>query len=132
GPLGTETFTDKFDLIVLMDVYEHIAVVDRLGLHQALKDLCNDHGRIVLSFPTPGYLAWLRQHQPDQIQPVDENISIETIAALASDTNTEVLLYQEVNVWHEGDYAHAVLGRRKWDAAATNSHTTATGMIGKI
>ena len=132
GPLRAETFTDKFDLIVLMDVYEHIAVVDRLGLHQVLKDLCNDHGRIVLSFPTPGYQAWLRQHHPDQIQPVDENVSIETIAALASDTNTEVLLYQEVNVWHEGEYGHAVLGRRKGDAAAINTHTLNIGLVGKI
>ena len=132
GPLRAETFTDKFDLIVLMDVYEHIAVVDRLGLHQVLKDLCNDQGRIVLSFPTPGHQAWLRQHHPDQIQPVDENISIETIAALARDTNTEVLLYQEVNVWHEGDYGHAVLGRRKGDAAAINTHTLNIGLVGKI
>jgi len=131
GHLGAETFTDKFDLIVLMDVYEHIAVVDRPGLHQVLKDLSSDEGRIVLSFPTPGHLAWLRQHHPDQIQPVDENISIETIAALANDTNTEVLLYQEVSVWYEGDYAHAVLlRRRKWDAAAV--HMPTTGMIGKI
>jgi hypothetical protein len=29
-----------------------------------------------------------------------------------SETGTEVLLYQEVDVWHVGDYAHAVLGNR--------------------
>lgn len=132
GPLRTEIFTEKFDFIVLMDVYEHIAVVDRLELHQVLKDICSDHGRIALSFPTPAHLAWLRQYHPDQIQPVDENISIETIVTLARETNTEILLYQEVNVWHRGDYAHAVLGRGNWDVAATDGHTPPTGMIGKI
>lgn len=132
GPLRTETFTEKFDFIVLMDVYEHVAVVDRLELHEVLKDICSDHGRIVLSFPTLCHLAWLRQYHPDQIQPVDENISIETIVMLARETGTEVLLYQEVNVWHNGDYAHAVLGRRNWNPAATNTGMPPTGMMEKI
>jgi len=113
GALVKGKLGGKFDLIVLMDVYEHIAVEDRPSLHEALAELRNDRCRIILSFPTPRHLAWLRQHQPDQIQPVDEDISIETILDLARDLGTEFLLYQEVGVWHEGDYAHAVLGKRQ-------------------
>lgn len=119
GPLLKGRVAGKFDLIVLMDVYEHIAVENRPVLHEALGDMQNESSRIFLSFPTPRHLAWLRQYQPDQIQPVDEDVTLHTIIALARDLGSGVQIYQEVGVWHEGDYAHAVLGRRDgWVAVA--------------
>jgi trans-aconitate methyltransferase len=117
GILAKGVLPDKFDLIVLMDVYEHIAVQDRPGVHQMLKDILNDEGRIVLSFPTPRHQAWLRQHEPEEIQPIDEDIALGPISSFAFDSDCEILLYQEVGIWHEGDYAHAVLGKgRGWTA----------------
>lgn len=128
GTLDIGTLSGKFDLVVLMDVYEHVTVADRRELHQALRELRSDSGRIVLSFPTPRYQAWLRQDHPDQIQPVDEDVSIETISALARDTKTDVLLFQEVNVWHEGDYSHAVLGRHDGWVASTSTPPATMGI----
>jgi SAM-dependent methyltransferase len=120
GPLENDRVAGKFDLILLMDVYEHIAVESRPRLHSALRKIQAPGCRMVLSFPTPRHLAWLRGHQPDQIQPIDEDVWIETMSTLAKDLGSEILLYQEVGVWHEGDYAHAVLGRVDgWIAAAT-------------
>lgn len=116
GPLVKGKLPGKFDFMVLMDVYEHIACNNRPALHEALKDLQSNDCRIFLSFPTPRHLAWLREHHPEQIQPVDEDISLATILALAQDTDNEVLLYQEVDVYQEGDYAHAVLGKGKLDS----------------
>lgn len=112
GPLTPGSLEGKFDLVLMMDVYEHIAVEDRTALHGAIAGLLGPRGRIILSVPTPRHLAWLRQHQPDEIQPVDEDIRIETLSALARATETEILLYEEVDVWHYGDYAHVVLGRK--------------------
>lgn len=112
GPLVSGRLAGQFDLIVLMDVYEHIPVEDRADLHKALKELQRENARIVLAFPTPRHLAWLKIHQPDRIQPVDEDITVQTMVTLAEETGTEVLCYKEVGVWHEGDYAHAVLGRQ--------------------
>jgi len=132
GPLVKGSLAGKFDLTVLMDVYEHIPVGDRSVLHEALAGLLNHTGRIVLSFPTPRHLAWLRHYQPDQIQPVDEDITIDTILALARDTGTEVWLYQEVGVWHEGDYAHAVLGRREAWVAGTKNYQPGDGIRRRI
>jgi len=131
GPLVKGKLAGKFDLIVLMDVYEHIAVGDRPALHEALSELLDDGCRTVLSFPTPRHQAWLRQYHPDQIQPVDEDISIDMISALAGDTGTQVLLYQEVGVWHEGDYAHAVVGKYERWRAVTRSRPP-TGGIRRI
>lgn len=100
----------NFDLIVLMDVYEHISIQDRPSLHCTLRESISDLGRIFLSIPTPAHLHWLKTHKPDQIQPIDEDINIETILTLANETETVVICYKEVNVWKERDYAHIVLG----------------------
>jgi SAM-dependent methyltransferase len=119
GPLVKGKIAGQFDLVVLIDVYEHIAAGDRLALHEALAEIQDESGRMVLTFPTPRHLAWLKEHQPEQIQPVDEDIGLGQISKLAQATGNEVLLYQEIGVWHEGDYAHAVLGRREgWAAVA--------------
>lgn len=113
GPLKKGALDGKMDLVVLIDVYEHIARADRPLLHAAIRELMDDGSRIILSFPTPRHLEWLRRNKPSEIQPVDEDISIATISALASETATDVLFYQEVDIWHHGDYAHAVLGRQR-------------------
>ncbi len=111
GILTKDTLPGPFDLVVLMDVYEHIAWADRPALHKALAHLLSSTGRIALSFPTPRHLAYLRAYVPGGIQPVDEDIDVHVVAQLAKDTATEVILYKEVNIWHPGDYGHAVLAR---------------------
>ena len=112
GPLTKNLLKEKFDLIVLMDVYEHIQSIDRAVLHEALKELLSDDCRVILTIPTPRHLEVLKREAPHLIQPVDEKVFPETILSLVNDLDQELLLYREVDVWHKGDYFHAVIGRR--------------------
>jgi 2-polyprenyl-3-methyl-5-hydroxy-6-metoxy-1,4-benzoquinol methylase len=107
--LTEETFDEKFDLIVFMDVYEHIATTDRPFVHTALKKILNNKGKIFLSVPTPQNLKWSLIHKPETMQPVDEHISFDVINKLALDTDTEVQLYQVKSIWNTGDYSHVIL-----------------------
>jgi SAM-dependent methyltransferase len=109
GTLEAVNFTRQFDLIVMVDVYEHIAVEDRYKLHSTIKNLLTQNGRLILTFPTPGHQNWLRNNALDLIQPIDEDITQEVILTLARETGTRIILYQEVSIWHDGDYAHVVL-----------------------
>jgi SAM-dependent methyltransferase len=117
GTLLTAALIGDFDLILLMDVYEHIARDERAGVHTALGALASERARLILSFPTPRHQRWLRAEHPDELQPVDEDIYPETAAALAEAVGASLALYREVDVWHEADYAHAVLVRRSGYAA---------------
>lgn len=108
GILTPDTFKETFDLIIFMDVYEHIAVHDRPVVHAAIKKILNDKGRLMLSVPTPHNLKWSAVHKPETMQPVDEHISLSVINQLALETDTEVLLYQTKDIWNVGDYAHVV------------------------
>lgn len=107
--LTTDTFNEQFDLIIFMDVYEHIAVNDRPEVHSALKKILRNKGHIVLTVPTPHNLKWSLVNKPETMQPVDEHISFDVIGKLAADTGTEVMLYEIKSVWNTGDYAHIVL-----------------------
>ena len=102
-----------YDVIVLVDVYEHIAEADRAAFNASLEPLLSATGRIVLTFPTPAYQRMLRSTTPDKLQPVDEDIEMQTLQGLAGATATNLLMYREHDVWLTGDYGHAVLGRRE-------------------
>ncbi|HVI46910.1 MAG TPA: class I SAM-dependent methyltransferase [Chitinophaga sp.] len=120
GILDDEVFAGKkFDLIVLFDVYEHIPNEIRASFDRTLNNILSDTGIIFLAFPTPQFQTFLKQHSPELIQPVDEDIDVHTIASLAAATNTNVIIYKEVKVWRQGDYAHAFLRKadKQWGGA---------------
>lgn len=120
--LSREPVEGSFDLIVMLDVYEHIGLSARPHLHRTIKNCLSEKGRLILSFPTPPHLAWLRANQPDQIQPIDNDVSALHVAEMAEELRTALLLYREVDVWRTADYAHAVLARRqKWPDSVPSS-----------
>ena len=111
GPIREGVLNGEFELVLMMDVYEHIPPTDRKGLHTVLKSLLGAESRFILTIPTPSNQDYARIHCPSELQPVDENIGLSEIATLAEDTNTKLLYYREVGIWRYGDYFHMVLGK---------------------
>lgn len=111
GLVEEAAFGGRFDLIVLMDVYEHVAQRERTRLHAAIRSLLADEARIVFSIPTPLLQQTTRASRPELLQPVDEDVTMADIVRLAADTDTHVLYFRDVGIWRYGDYAHFVLGR---------------------
>ena len=99
---------DKYDLIFLMDVYEHIPATERDELHQFIANNISDDGFVFISCPTPQHLEYLKIHNPSQIQPIDENISIEVLLNFSKQTQLSLIQYKEVCVWRAADYFHAI------------------------
>jgi len=113
GLIKEGTLSGKFDFIVLMDVYEHIALKDRPTLHAAIEAALDDDGRVFFSVPTPDCLQEIRDHDPSILQPVEEDVGPTDVLKAAEDTDTRLLFYREIGIWCYGDYAHFVLGRFK-------------------
>jgi SAM-dependent methyltransferase len=109
--LRNGSVSEKFDFVVMMDVYEHIAVGQRPDLHAFIAGALTASGRIFLSVPTPQHLQFLRDRHPEEIQPVDEDIDVAVLQRLSEEIDGRLLFYREVSIWHTGDYAHAVIGR---------------------
>jgi len=101
----------EFDLIVLMDLYEHIEQSERDDFHAAVARVMAPAGAVFLSFPTPEYQAHLRANEPHKIQPVDEDISAADLERFAADCEAKLENYRKISVWRRWDYAHAWLQR---------------------
>jgi SAM-dependent methyltransferase len=121
----------QFDLIVFVDVYEHIPQNERPGLHAFLRERLSPDGIIFLSCPTPAFLAWLKINNPTKIQPVDEDIDISVLQVLASETKTHLRYYEEQKVWRSGDYFYAALHNFPFAYKSTETPGK-TGIIKKI
>lgn len=108
--------TGEFDLIVMMDVYEHIGKDERSRLHQWIGKRFSQKGRIVLSFPLPEYQTYCREKFPDKMQPVDEDVFCSDMMKLADESGAKLIFYKKISVWRYqdyflNDYAHAVVSK---------------------
>ena len=113
GGLGECGLTGEFDLVLMMDVYEHIAPSERPALHALLRQLLSPESRLLLMAPTPAHQDYLHTWLPQSLQPVDEDVSPADIVRLGAEIDARLLCYREVGVWRYGDYFHAVLGRTR-------------------
>lgn len=66
--------TEKFDLIVLPDVLEHIPVEQHQALFGKLKNVLAPQGKICIHIPDPYALEWIRKHTPELMQIIDQSL----------------------------------------------------------
>ncbi len=101
-----------FDAITLIDVYEHIPVSDRDGFHQHLRRLLSNRGQVLIASPTPLHQQWLREHAPEGLQPVDEDVTLEDMQALARSLDGQLTVFHYRSVWNTNDYFHALVEKK--------------------
>ena len=104
-------FAVMFDAIIMLDVYEHIGVEDRANFHNKLDSMLSERGVIILSCPTITHQNHLRKHNPSGLQPINEDVTRETLENLGRDTNAVLAEFCPVSIWRREDYFHAFLNR---------------------
>ncbi|MEJ2722066.1 MAG: class I SAM-dependent methyltransferase [bacterium] len=95
-----------FDVILLPDVIEHIPKDRYTALFGSLERALSPSGRVLLTFPSPGYQEYLRSHHPEHLQVVDETVRP---ADIVSSTSLELHYYSRRDVWMRKQYVHVVL-----------------------
>lgn len=101
-----------YDLVVMVDTFEHIAAEDRPALYAVLRARLAAEARIVVTVPTPEMLRHVAANVEGGLQPVDEDIDLPVILGFAEGVGAELVSYRKVGIWFYGDYAHFVLARR--------------------
>lgn len=114
-----EDVDGRFDEIFMLDVYEHFPVEARPVVHTRLASLLREHGRLVLTVPTPEYQHHLRVNDPAGLQPVDEDVTTEDLARLAEDLGGRLVVDRKISVWRSHDYRHALIERGSPSACAS-------------
>lgn len=104
---------EKFDIISLIDVFEHLDEYDRTNLADFIKEHIQNDGRIIFTCPTPQHLDFLRQNYPDEIQPIDENISMEVLMKFSNQICIPLSYYALKSIRMPGDYFHAIFSHKQ-------------------
>lgn len=111
-------FDRQFDAVLLIDVYEHIPAEDRKAFHQSLRRLLAPNARIIVTCPTIYHQQWLRDHQPEGLQPVDEDLTLANMVQMAEELEGQLSVFALQSVWHGNDYFHAMIDLQpKWGIA---------------
>lgn len=90
----------RFDWMVLPDVLEHIPV----SLHQMVFKTLQAHAapscRILIHIPHPERIRWLRQHQPQHLQIIDQDLNTHSLIGTLRSCGFELSFYNEYPLHH--------------------------------
>jgi SAM-dependent methyltransferase len=105
-----ESIEGTWDFVLLPDVYEHIPRDSRSCLHRHLKECLGPQGSILLTIPSPGKQASLRE-SGHGLQIVDETVTVEDLLELTRDVGAALTYFNMISVWDTNDYIHAIVQR---------------------
>jgi trans-aconitate 2-methyltransferase len=72
--MSTFQTASPFDFIVLPDVLEHIPIEQHTRLFQVLSGVLHANGVLAIHIPDPYALEWIRVHEPEALQIIDQSI----------------------------------------------------------
>ena len=74
---------EKFDVVVLSDVLEHIPIEYHDALFKKINDLLNKDGFIFINIPDPAFLEWVAVHEPEKLQVIDQPLHSDELISMA-------------------------------------------------
>ena len=103
-----EQHPNGYDVITLIDVIEHIETAERPGLLAQLTDISADDAYLLLTYPSPEYQRYLTEHQPDELQIIDNALERDVLLSEAAAAGWTLKSFQYVDVWMSNQYIHAI------------------------
>ena len=96
----------KYDIVALIDVYEHIPKDTWPGFNGTLAQCLGPTGTLVLSTPTPMKQRHLMEHSPQELQVIDEIVEHDDLLQLAQSLDAIPVLFEYMAIWEKYDYTH--------------------------
>jgi len=118
------SYPQKFDIIILPDVLEHIPIENHLKLFEVLSKHMHDDSKIVINIPHPKIIEYYKSHSPEVLQIIDQSIWADI---LIKNTSANHLILKQYNSYsihnHEEDYVFAVFEKKVKYAKINNLST---------
>lgn len=102
---------EAYDLITMIDVYEHIPCSEREAFQSALSSSMSEDGLLVLTCPSPLHQRHLALHNPNGLQIIDEMLNLEDFQQLAAKVQGEIVYFKYESIWNTNDYMYVVIAR---------------------
>ena len=101
--------TKPIDIFVFSDVIEHLPKQRHTELFDNLKSISSANSKILLTFPSEYYQEYLKKNNPDELQIVDEVITISHINSLAEKFDYVIAYFTVVDLWMNNQYVHCIM-----------------------
>ncbi|MEQ8478578.1 class I SAM-dependent methyltransferase [Fulvivirga sp.] len=101
GDISEQKLTEKFDVIVLPDVLEHIPKEAHMNLFKALHRVLHDNGFIAIHIPCPYYLQWVIENRPEELQIIDQPLHSDFLGNIFYQNGFYVVHMQSYSIWND-------------------------------
>lgn len=101
---------ERFDVVVLPDVIEHIPLESHGALFGRVAAWVNSEGFVLAHYPNPHHLEWFHVHHPERLQIIDQPIHADVLMRNVYEHGLYLDYFERYSIWvREGDYVVAVL-----------------------
>lgn len=99
------------DLVTIIDVIEHLPPDSYERLFTNLSQVTAADAHIILTYPSPEYQMYLREHEPQKLQIIDEVIKIESLIGHALQFGFNLKYFSYIDLWCKNQYIHCVFAK---------------------
>ncbi|WP_051618084.1 methyltransferase domain-containing protein [Desulfofundulus thermocisternus] len=100
---------EKFDVILMRDVMEHIAFERYDDLFVTIKEHLEPNGLVYISIPDSDYMSFINKNRPDLMQIIDNSITFEQINYLCRKNDLRILLFNVYGIFIGNEYNEYLL-----------------------
>src|SRR6266542_3666029 len=104
----------SFEFILLFDVLEHIPITDHEQLFANIFCWMLDDSLLLINIPNPEYLVYTEKHHPEDLQEVDQPITMEHLTTVLAKNSLTIEYMETYGVWVKNEYQFLVV-RKKTD-----------------
>ena len=97
--ITTYEVDEKFDLILMPDVIEHIPLELHFDLFAKLSDLLAEDGMILIHIPEPTYHTWCLEHRPEAMQVIDQPIYTDNLISNLLPHGLHIKYLESYPIW---------------------------------
>ena len=102
--------SEKFDVILMPDVVEHIPVDQHRQLFKNVRKALKKEGFVLIHIPQPYYQEWCLENRPELMQVIDQPIYTDVLAQNVYSNDMYIRHLETYTIWQEqGDYQAIIL-----------------------
>ncbi len=106
----THKMDEKFDVVLMPDVLEHIPVDQHKQLFANIRKVLKKDGFVLIHIPQPYYQEWVWKNKPELMQVIDQSIYTNVLANNVYSNDLYIWHLETYSIWQaQGDYQAIVL-----------------------
>lgn len=123
----------KFDVIIMPDVIEHIPLDLHDRMLQNMDKMLKPDGFIFIHIPNPEYLKWCHVNRPDLLQIIDNPVYPSVMVKSIENTGLYLHTMVTYSVWlRDGDYQYIILKKKGHQDCTALTNIDKSTLIKKI